>query len=240
MKFLKLFIIAIIAGISVSAQTADDVIQKHVAAIGGADNWKKINTVRITGTVTAQGMEIPVIITIIQNKGFRVEYTVNGMTGYTVITDKAGWSFNPFTGQTKPEVMPDETVKQAQNGLDITGPLIDYAAKGIKVAYLGKDDVEGTDCHKLKVTFPNGKEETIYIDASNYYHIRTVEKMKANDKEIEQTSNFGNFEKLPEGIIYPMSIDNGGGPVAVKTVEINKPVDEKLFQMADDAVGVKK
>ena len=110
------------------------------------------------------------------------------------------------------------------------GPLVDYQAKGNKIAYLGKDQVEGTDCHKLKVTYPNGKEETVYIDASNFYHIRSVEKIQANGKEEEVTSNYGNFQKLPEGIFWPMSLDNGVGPIALKTVEVNKPIDESMFK----------
>ena len=215
--------------ITVNAQTADEIITKHIAAIGGLDNWKKINSVKMVGSSNAGGMEIPITITMQQKKGMKVEFTVNGMTGYTIITDKTGWNYNPFSGQPKAEVMPDEMVKQMQDGLDVQGPLIDYKAKGNKVTYLGKDDIEGTECYKLKVTYTNGKEETMYIDASNYYHIRSVEKVKANGKEEEQTSTYGNFQKLPEGIVYPMSVDNGGGPVAVKSVEINKPIPDNFF-----------
>jgi outer membrane lipoprotein-sorting protein len=215
------------------AQTADEIIQKHVDAIGGIDNWKKINTMKLIGTSNAGGTEIPITLIRQQGKGFKVEYTVNGMTGYTIITDKTGWNYSPFGGQTKADVIPDETIKQSQDMLDITGPLIDYKTKGNKVTYLGKDDVEGTECHKLKVTYANGKEETIYIDASTYYHIKSVGKVKANDKETEQTSNYGNFQKLPEGIVYAMSIDNGGGPVTIKSIEINKPIDESVFKPAE-------
>jgi outer membrane lipoprotein-sorting protein len=237
MKKSILFLFAIVftaAAYTAKAQTADEIIQKHLAAIGGADNWKKINSMKLTGSTNAGGMEIPVILTILRNKGFKIEYTVNGMTGYSIITDKTGWNYSPFGGQTKAEVVPDETVKQAQDALDIGGPLIDYQAKGNKVAYLGKDDVEGTECHKLKVTFSNGKEETIFIDAGTYYHIKSLEKVKANGKETEQASIYGNFQKLPEGIVYPMSIDNGGGPVTIKTVEINPNITESYFKPAEE------
>ena len=216
--------------ITTKAQTADEIIQKHITAIGGADNWNKVNSVKMNGSSTANGMEIPITITVQQGKGMKVEYTVNGMTGYSIITDKTGWNYSPFGGQTKAEVIPDEMVKQAQDGLDIRGPLFDYKTKGNKITYLGKDEVEGTECYKLKVAYASGKEETMFIDASNYYHIRSVEKIKANGKEMEQTSTYGNYQKLPEGIMYPMSVDNGGGPVALKSVEINKPIAENFFK----------
>ena len=215
-------------------QTADEIIQKHINSIGGLDNWKKVTSIKMSGSSNMQGVELPINITILDKKAMKVDFTYNGMTGYTIVTDKTGWMYQPFAGQTKAEVMPDEMVKQQQDGLDIQGVLIDYKAKGHKVTYLGKDDVEGTDCYKLKVSMASGKEETIYIDASNYYHIRSVEKITANGKEMEQTSSYGNFQKLPEGIVVPMSIDMGqGGPLTVKSVEINKPIPDGYFMPSE-------
>jgi len=217
------------------AQTADEIINKHMAAIGGIDNWKKIKSVKMNGSVNAGGTELPVTITTVAGKGQRMEFAINGMTNYTIITPSKGWMYFPVQGQTKPEAMPEEAVKESQDQLDIQGPLVDYKAKGNKVTYVGKDDVEGTDCYKLKVVYATGKEETMYIDASNYYHIRSVDKVKANGKEMEQTVNYSNDQKLPEGIVYPMTIESGNGPVALKSVEINKPVDESIFKPSEVA-----
>jgi len=226
-----MFLIALMLGfVTAKAQTADEIVDKHIAAIGGLDNWKKLSSVKMVGSINAGGMEIPVTIFNLQGKAQRAEYTINGMTGYHVVTNTEGWDFNPMQGQQKPQAMTAEDVAQSQSELDMQGPLVDYKAKGNKVAYLGKDDVEGTECYKLKVTYPNGKEETMYLDASNYYHIRSVEKVKANGKEMEMTSNYGNYQKLPEGIVWPMSVDNGAGPVALKAVEINKAMDASLFK----------
>ena len=206
-------------------QTADEVIAKHYAATGGVENWKKITSMKKNCIRRSRGVEIPVTITVVQEKGYKSESTVGGMTSYTIITNNEGWSFNP-RNQQKPDALPAESVKLAQDRLDIQGPLIDYKEKGYKIVYLGTDDVEGTECHKLKVVMPSGKEETIFIDASNYYLVRTVEKTKANGKEQTQTTTYGDYTSLPEGIVYPMSVDGG---LAIKSIEINKPVDENIF-----------
>ena len=58
----------------------------------------------------------------------------------------------PFQGQTAPEAKTAEELAEAQDNLDAQGELIDYAAKGHKVELIGKEDVEGTECFKLKVT----------------------------------------------------------------------------------------
>jgi hypothetical protein len=219
--------------VSVKAQTADEIIQKHITAIGGADNWKKIKSIKMIGSMSAQGAELPISIVIVPGKAQRVEFTMSGMTNYQIVTNKEGWSYFPIGGQQKPEAMTADDVKESQESLDLQ-PLIDYKTKGCTATFLGKDDVEGTECFKLKLAYKSGKEETMYFDATSYYHIRSVQKLKANGQEMEQTANYSNFQKLPEGVVYPMSIDEGQGTVVVKTVEINKPVDESIFKPAAD------
>ena len=215
----------------VKAQTADEIVKKHVDAIGGLDAWKKVNSMKLTGSMNAGGVEFPVSITTVNGKGYRMEFSISGMTNYMILTPTEGWMYFPIQGQTKPEPVTPEMIKEEQDQLDVSmDPLIDYAAKGNTISSLGKDQVEGTECHKLKVVHKNGKEETMYIDASNYYCIRVTEKTKANGKEMESVSNFSNYQKLPEGITFPMSIDSDGGPVTLKSVEVNKPIDENTFK----------
>ena len=47
---------------------------------------------------------------------------------------------------------------------------------------------------------------------------------------MEVTSSMGNFQKLPEGIFYPMSMDNGNGPMTIKTVVVNKQIPDDFFK----------
>ncbi len=216
--------------LSAQAQTADEIVQKHIAAIGGQDVWKKLKSIKMIGSLNINGTEIPISVTTVHGKGQRSDISFNGMSGYEIITTTEGWSLSPFGGQSKPEAMTEAEVKQQQDGLDIQGALIDYKAKGNKIDFLGKDNLEGTDVYKLKVTHANGNIETMYFDASSYYHIRSVEKIKVDGKEIEDVTNYSNYKKLPEGIVFPMSIESEGGPMVVKTVEVNKVVDESIFK----------
>ena len=230
------FCIAALFGfITAKAQTADEIIKKHVDAVGGAANWKKVTSIKLTGSMNAGGVELPVTVTTLDKKGYRMEFSMNGIANYTVLTPTSGWMYFPTQGQTKPEAMPNEMIKDQEDQMDASmDPLIDYQAKGNKVDYLGKDEAEGTECYKLKVTLKNGKEETEYLDLNTYYTIRSVEKSKANGQETEEVSTMGNYTKFPEGIVFPMSLETGGVPLTIKTVEINKPVDESIFKPGDN------
>jgi hypothetical protein len=212
------------------AQTAEELIQKHIAAIGGAENWKKITALKMNGAITAQGMEIPVTHTVVNGKGMRMDLTIMGMANYFILTDKEGWAYFPVQGQTKAEPLTADRVKESQDQLDVQGDFIDYQAKGNKIEYIGKDDVEGTETFKLKLTNKNGKEKLLFLDASNYYLIREIQKMKADGKEMDATMNYSNYQKLPEGIVIAMSVESQEGPITFKTVEVNPKVDETFFK----------
>lgn len=232
MKIVKLVLFFFILSLAVksNAQTADEIVDKHIAAIGGKDAWKKINSVKQTGTINVQGNELAVTITVLNGKGMRQDISLMGMNGYTILTPTEGWNYMPFQGQQKPEAMTADDVKENVDQLDAQGELINYKDKGHSIEYLGKDDVDGTDTYKLKLTFKSGKTETIYIDPSSYYIIRVVRTNKANGQETQVITNLSNYEKLPEGIVVPKSLGLPFGELKITKVEVNPPVNEAVFK----------
>ena len=74
------------------------------------------------------------------------------------------------------------------------------------------------------------KKRPCFFDASNYYLIKESEKVEADGQEIETAVTYSNFQKLPEGLVFPMTVETGNGPMTIKTVEINPKVDESIFK----------
>jgi outer membrane lipoprotein-sorting protein len=237
MKAFKLFIL-VAAGIfmqtNLSAQTVDEIVSKHIEAIGGADNWKKVNSLVMEAGISTGGMDIPVTISRVNNKAMRQEFTVMSMTGYTIITNEGGWSFNPMQGQSKAEAMSADEIKAAQDGLDLQGDLLDYASKGHTVTLLGKEDIDGTSCYKLKLTRKSGRETVYCIDSKTYYCIQEQSAVSMNGQEIQQVMKLSNFTKLPEGITMPMTMENGmvPAPININKVTVNPTLSESLFKPA--------
>jgi hypothetical protein len=233
MKALKLGFVAVFAltlSVTSKAQTADEIVSKHLTALGGVDAWKKVNSVTTEGSLQVQGADVAVTLTVLNGKGMRQNISVMGMTGYQIVTPTGGWNFMPFQGQAKPEAITEDDLKESIDQLDAQGPLVDYKAKGHTIELLGKEDVEGTEAYKLKLTYKGGKTETYFIDPASYYILKSVTKQKANGQEVEVATTYANYTKLPEGIVVPMSITLPFGEMTVSKVEINKPVDEKIFK----------
>jgi len=237
MKKIKgLFVIALTTiSFAAISQTVDEVVDKHLAAVGGKDKWKAINSVIMEGSMEVQGASVNITSKILQGKGSRQDINVMGMSGYTIITPTAGWTYMPWAGQSNAEAMADSLVKMAGDQLDAQGSLVDYKTKGNQVELLGKEDVDGKPAFKLKVTRPTGKVETIFIDANSYYNVKTVAKQNVNGQEVEGTVYYSDFQKQGDGYVFPMKINMPMGmgmnaDFVLSKVSVNQPVDESVFK----------
>ncbi len=215
----------------VKAQTVDDVIEKYINALGGKEKLMALNSVKMDGTLTVQGFDIGITVTVLNGKGSRTDISVPGQTdGFRIVTPTKGWNFLPFQGQTAPEESPEDQVKMAQSGLDLQSPFLNYAAKGNKVELLGKEKVDGADCYKIKITYKNGKMATVFIDANTYYRVKTVSTVNIDGADTEIEVTYSDFRKTPEGYSFAYSQTTPNGPISFNSIEINKPVDEKIFK----------
>lgn len=219
-----------LASSTLFSQTLDEIVNKHVEAIGGKDNWAKVKSLKMENTLKANGAEIKITIYQVDKKAMRQNIALMGLEGYSILTNTEGWTYMPFQGQTKPEAMTADDVKKAQDGLNLQDEFITYKELSKKLELIGKDDVDGTECFKLKMIDKDASETTYYIDPSNYYVIKETHKMTVNGKEMENSTTYGNYKKLPEGVVYPYSIASGWGEAEVTNLTINPKIDEALFK----------
>jgi hypothetical protein len=234
-KFCLVALAALISLLGAHAQTADEIVNKHIEAIGGAEAWKKITSIKREGTMSVQGLDVVVKNVIVHGKGNREDISVSSMgwDGYFISTPSKGWKYEPWNGKTAPEAMTADEVADAADGLDAQGNLVDYKAKGHTVELLGKETVDGSECFKLKLMLKSGNSRTYFIDPKTFYTIKIVRLIKVNGMETEQSSSLSNFKKLPEGIVVAMNATRptpgGEADISFNKVEINVPVDEKIF-----------
>lgn len=226
-----------LAAASIQAQTADEIIAKHLAATGG-DAWGKINTVKTEAKITAQsapGMEIPMTMVVVNNKSARVDVTVMGMTQSSCVNNGSGWANNPFMGKNDAEPMTADQAKEMQQMTEVSGTLYNYKEKGYTVEYVGTEDVEGTEAHKIKVAMSPTKTEYKLIDPESWYEIKTITISTVDGQEIKAETLYSNFKEV-NGVIFPFTIEQsnpmmGTSVVTVTDVKVNEPVDEKIFDM---------
>ncbi len=236
MKLVKLgavLLLAIFGFTGVKAQTADDIINKYIDAVGGKDKISQVKTVYMENTSQAMGNEGPSTINLVSGVGFKMVSDFNGQSLIIAVTDKGGWQINPFAGSPTPSAMPDDLFKQSKGRLDPFGPLVNYAVKGNKVELQGKD---GND-YKLKVTTADGIETTLFVDGTTYYITKSISSAQMMGQTMEVTTTYSNYKKVdPVGVYFPYSYEiSYGGQFSVTTtvnkIELNKTIDPSIFVM---------
>ena len=229
----KLFLLAIlflIKGASIQAQTADEIIGKYITAIGGADKWTQLKTVKVEGQVEVQGLVIPYTMQAIHMKGQRMDAEFQGNKIIDIITPTQGWAQNPLAGKTTLSPITEEELKSKLDELDIQDAFVDYKGKGSTVEFLGKDEEEGNDYYKIKMTTKNNNEKTYFIDTKTYLIYKVESIVKQQGQEIKAAVKLLDYQTIDFGIKMPFKIDQGGMLIVTKKVNINPAVDESIFK----------
>lgn len=232
---------ALLAGFPAGAETVEEIIQKNLEARGGEENWKAVESARMSGTMQmmateAGGLEAPFSIEFKRPDKVRVEFTMQGMTGIQAYDGETGWMVMPFMGKTEPEEIVGPNLEQIREQGEFDGPLVDYEAKGNTVELLGTEEVDGTPAYKLKVTKANGDVDILYLDQEYYIEFKSVSKREMQGQELEVATVYGDYKEV-DGLMIPHSLEvaMGGGPpmqvITLDTVELNADIPNDRFAM---------
>ena len=211
------------------AQTADDIVNKYVAAIGGKDVINGVKSLIVETSVTVMGNDVPSTTTVVVGKGYKNESDFQGTKMVQCVTDKGGWMVNPMMGAPTPTAMTDDQVKAQKLQLQVD-PLANYAASGYKIELLGKDSAD----YKLKMT-GTGVDVTYYINMKTYLPDKLVSHVSVGGQDGETTITFSDYRKTDAGLVYPyaetLDLPQYSLAIAIKKITINPTVDPTIFDM---------
>ena len=233
MKRIKNLLLAAFAltTLNVTAQTADEIIAKNVEAMGGAAKLSALTSVKKSGNLSTQGMDIPIVMTTAHQKGMRLDVEVMGTSNYQIITPEKGFMFFPIQQMTEPKDLDAETVKSAQSQLDLQGPLFNYKEKGNVIEYVSTEKVEGADAYKLKLTGKSGKTSYYFIDTKTNRVVKISGTTKGPDgQEMDVDTVFSDYKQTADGYWFAYSTSTPQGPIVFDKIETNVKVDENIFK----------
>jgi outer membrane lipoprotein-sorting protein len=219
--------------------TVEQIIANHIEAIGGRDTLDSINTLRLSGKMSMPGgMEAPISIVQKRPNKMRVDVEFQGMGIVQAFDGTTAWMIMPFQGNPNPEPMSAEQTDDMKQQADIDGPFVDYKDKGHTIELVGKEDMEGSEVYKLKVTLKGGDVQHYFFDAEYFLPLKMESKTEFQGTEVEVENIFGDYKEVG-GLMVAHSFEQrpkgapAGQAFSIETVDINPDVADEDFTMPE-------
>jgi hypothetical protein len=234
-------LVQLVSGSAAWAQTADEVIERSLKAVGGRAAHEKLKSRLMTGTISISTPAGDIsgtveILNAAPNKArslIKADLTSLG-AGPLVLDQRfdgsSGYVLDTLQGNR------EITGNQLDNmrNASFPHPFLTYKELGIAVKLVGKETVGDREAFVMIFDPPSGSELRQFIDAETYMPIKVVMKVDVPQlgQEIEQTTELLDFKevdgvKLPFRMRATSNIQNY--TVTIDKVEHNVTVDEKLF-----------
>jgi outer membrane lipoprotein-sorting protein len=231
--------LALVAGGATFAMDADELIAKAIEAQGGAAALKAVQSQKATGKFVNQGMEIPFTMVQARPNLLRIDATFMGMTIVQAFDGTSAWAINPMAGSQDAQPMSDVEAKGFRFQADMDGPLLNWAAKGYTVEYVGPEEVEGTAAHRLRVDTKLDIVTDFWFDTESFLLLKQSLKMKIDQGEFE-TQNYFRDYRQQGGLTFAFSVETRQGDqlmnqIVIDTIELGVTVDPAVFQMPTPA-----
>src|SRR5438270_10711687 len=107
-----LFALLSIVPVTASAQTAEEILAKVLAARCGTDKLEAIQSERVSGKIFFGDVGGPFVVELQRPLRMHMQLTIQNQTMVRVYDGKSqGWANNPFAGKSNPDPMTEDELK---------------------------------------------------------------------------------------------------------------------------------
>jgi outer membrane lipoprotein-sorting protein len=223
------------------AQTADEVVEKYLTALGGRDALGKLTSRKATGTITVAtpgGTLSGPIDTYVKapNKSradIRLDLTAVGGAGVLdvsqVFDGTNGFSLSAMQGDAD---ISGHQLENMRNNLFPT-PLLRYKEAGFRLEVQPTEKVNGRDAIVLKATPKVGSPSRIFFDADTHLVMRTIITVDGQGGgDLEQIGDVSDY-RVVDGVKVPFLVVNTNDTqtvtIRLTKVEHNVAIDNAMF-----------
>jgi hypothetical protein len=216
---------------SQAALSAAQIVEKNVAARGGLQAWRGVQTLSLEGKMgvggnqraalpapmanskelvlprrPAEETQLPFLMELKRPRKMRLELQFNGQTAVQVYDGAKGWKLRPFLNRHEVEPYSEE-LKIASNRGDLDGPLVDYAAKGSHVELDGTETVEGRGTYRLKVMEKTGHTFHVWVDAETFLEAKIEGRPRTLDGSEHPVEVYYRDYRTVDGLKIPFVLE---------------------------------
>ena len=222
-----LLLLVLLSGTSEATPPVEEIVRRHIEAIGGTERWQKVQTLMVKGT-TAFGSFTWVWK---QPNMVRTEDREIGGAGRTIVTAFDGttaWTVNGYKESPQPRRLKPAAQSGWATRLVLRSDLLDLP-KGSELKFLGYDTVNGRIAYKLSLKREGRDEVRLWIDRESFLLVqRAREVMAPWGEEKDVVTPLLDYRQV-DGVLIPHKI-----ATTPLTIEVNAELDDALFRPPRD------
>jgi hypothetical protein len=241
------------AGVDTASQSklsATAIVDKNVAARGGLQAWRTVQTLSLAGKMGAGGnqraalpvpvpgphsgaqtlstrpaeeVQLPFVMELKRPRKMRFELQFSGQTAIQVFDGANGWKLRPYLNRRVVEPYTTEEMKTASTQAELDGFLVDYAAKGTQIELAGMEKVENRDTYKLKLTMKSGQALHVWIDADTFLEAKIEGQPRLLDGTYHAVEVYYRDYRPVNGLQIPYVLETRVLPVARTKMGLRDP-----------------
>ena len=220
--------------------TAAQIVDKSVAAKGGLQSWRAVQSMSFSGKMDAGGkgkdiVQLPFVMEMKRPRKMRVEIEFAKEKAVQVYDGVNGWKLRPYLGRNDVEPYTPEEMNSASMEPGLDGLLVDYSAKGNKVELVGTEKVEGRDAYKLKVTTKENQVRHVWVDSQSFLEVKIDGVPRRMDGRPRPVQVYLRDYKQVNGLMVPYTLETvvegfkPGHKMVIETVSVNPKLEDSHF-----------
>jgi hypothetical protein len=218
-------------------KAVDALIARNVAARGGAEAWRAVETLRFEGRMDL-GQDVNVPYTLEQKRSGKMclAFEFDDETATQCVNGDTGWKLLPFMGRPYAEPMSELELHEMAAAVAVDGLLFDSDQRGYDVELVGHEVIDGRNTSKLEVTLPGDVVRWVYIDEETALEVRLDAIRHLRSQQRLVATRFSDWREV-DGLLIPhrqdtqMEGDENEHFVTVESVSVNQPISDERFAM---------
>lgn len=247
MKKIIIALFLVGATIQYKAQTAEEIIASYYDAIGGKEKLAELKGIKMSAKINQMGMEIPLNIVRMKDGKQMVSIEIQGKTIKQGVFDgEVLWNTN-FMTQKAEKSTKEDTENFKKQSTDFPDAFYNYKEKGYAIELIGKEDFDGAECYKIKLTQTPLMVEGKEVENFTYYYFDTETNILVGfHAEIKEGQMKGKISETKvsdyqevDGIYFPFSLTQGekdgmSQTINIDKIELNPEVDNSEFAFPEE------
>jgi outer membrane lipoprotein-sorting protein len=232
MKKLIFVLTGLIAVAVINAQSLDEIVKNYSVAMK-SDKLAGVTSIKISGKMSAMGMEMPMVMFMKNPNKIKVTYSFNGQGMVSVFDGEKGYMINPMMGSSDPVELTGDQLTQVQKNNAFRNELFNYFKNG-QLTLEGQENVNDKPAFKLKANV-GSSPIYMFLDKGSYMLVKTSVTVDQMGTSMNVDSYMTDYVDI-DGVVMPKkttAMANGmeAAVITFDKIEVNIPMEDSVFKV---------